>query len=106
MTHTFAGDTQKLKGRSGSVSVDSPGMHKVWLEPSDHLWWVCSLILNVISSLLPFCLGFSFVLGSQYLLLMGSNILLLMVVQQKLVILEFSQEKMSACPSTPSSCVV
>ena len=36
-----------------------------------------------------------------YLFLVGSNILLSMVVQQRVVILEFSQEKMSACPSTP-----
>ena len=34
-----------------------------------------------------------------YLFLVGSNILLSMVVQQRVVILEFSQEKMSACPS-------
>ena len=33
--------------------------------------------------------------------LVGSNIPLSMVVQQRVAILEFSQEKMSACPSTP-----
>ena len=65
MTRNSAGDTQTLNGRSGSVSVGSPGVHKVWFEPSDHLWWVCGLILNAISPLLPFCWGFSFVLGSQ-----------------------------------------
>ena len=32
-------------------------------EPSVHLWWVRSLILNVILPLLPPCWGFSFVLG-------------------------------------------
>ena len=37
MTHNSAGDTQTLNGRSGSVSVGSPGVHKVWFEPSDHL---------------------------------------------------------------------
>ena len=37
---TSSGDTQTLKGRSGSVSVESPGMHKVLFEPSKHLWWV------------------------------------------------------------------
>ena len=36
-----------------------------------------------------------------YLFLMGSNILLLMVVQQLVAILVFSKEKISACPSTP-----
>ena len=38
-----------------------------------------------------------------YIFLVGSNILLLMVVQQPVVILEISQEKMSACLSTPQS---
>ena len=38
-----------------------------------------------------------------YLFLVGSNIFLSMVVQQCVVILEFSQEKMSTCPSTPPS---
>ena len=37
---TSSGDTQSLKGRSGSVSVESPGVHKVLIEPSKHLWWV------------------------------------------------------------------
>ena len=37
------------------------------------------------------------------LFLVGSNILLLMVVQQQVLILEFSQKKMSTCPSTPPS---
>ena len=38
-----------------------------------------------------------------YLFLVGFSILLLMVFQQRVVILEFSQEKMSARPSTPPS---
>ena len=41
-----------------------------------------------------------------YLFLVGPNILLSMVVQQQFVILEFSQEKMSACPSTPPSVTI
>ena len=49
--------------------------------------------------LLPPC--FSFVLGVRYLFLVGSSILLSMVVQQLVVIVVLSQEKMSACPSTP-----
>ena len=36
----------------------------------------------------------------------GSNILLSMVVQQLVAVLEFSQEKMSACPSIPPSCLL
>ena len=35
--------------------------------------------------------------------LVGSNILLLTVIQQRAVIFEFSQEKMSTCPTPPSS---
>ena len=43
-------------------------------------------------------------LDVEYLFLVGSNILLSMVVQQQVVMLEFSQEKMSAHLSTlPSS---
>ena len=65
LTHTSARDTQTLKGRSGSVSLGclGPGAHQVLLEPSDHLWQVWGLILNMISSLLPAYWGFSFALG-------------------------------------------
>ena len=38
LTHSSAGDTQTLKGRSSSVSVGSPGVHKVLFEPSEHFW--------------------------------------------------------------------
>ena len=40
LTRDSAGDTQALKGRSGSVSVGSlgPGVHKVLFELSKHLW--------------------------------------------------------------------
>ena len=46
LTCPSAGDTRTLKGRSGSVSVRSPGAHKVLIEPSEHLWWILGLILN------------------------------------------------------------
>ena len=62
LTSTSAGDTQTLKGRSGSVSVGSPGVHKVLFEPAECLWQVWSLILNAISPLLPSCWDFSFAL--------------------------------------------
>ena len=39
-----------------------------------------------------------------YLFLVGSNILLSMVVQWLVAVLEFSQEKISECPSTPPCC--
>ena len=69
LTHTSTGDTQTLKGRSGSGSVESPGMHKVLSEPSEHLWPVWGLILNAISPLLPSFWGFSFALGRRVSLL-------------------------------------
>ena len=37
LTRISTEDTQTLKGRSGSVSVGSPGVHKVLFEPSEHL---------------------------------------------------------------------
>jgi len=65
VTHASAGDTQTLKGRSGSVSVWSlgRGVHKFLFEPSECLWRIWGLILNAISPLLLSCWGFSFVLG-------------------------------------------
>ena len=63
LTHTSTGDTQTLKGRSGSVSVGTPDAHKVLSEPFERLWWVWGLSLNVISPLLPSCWGFSFAFG-------------------------------------------
>ena len=50
LTQASAGDTQTLKGRLGSVSVGSLGLgvHKTLFEPSEHLWWVWGLILNMI----------------------------------------------------------
>ena len=54
-----------LKGRSGSVSVGSPGpgAHKVLFKPSQDLWRVWGLFLKVILSLLPILGGLSFALG-------------------------------------------
>ena len=62
LTHTSSGDTQtqfclSLCGVSGSWFVQG------LFEPSEHLWRVWSLTLNVISPLLPSCWGFSFALG-------------------------------------------
>ena len=88
-----------LKGRSGLVSVESPGVHKVLFEPSEHLSWVWGLILIAISPLLPSCWGFSFAFGRGVYFLVGSNILLSTVVQQRVVTVEFSRERMSACPT-------
>ena len=67
---------QTLKGRSGSVSVGPPVAHKVLFEPSEHLWRIWGLILNVISLLLPFAGSSSLPLDVAYLLLVGFNIFL------------------------------
>ena len=90
----------------GSVSVGSlgPGVQKVFFEPFEHLWWVWGLILNANLPLLPSFWGFSLPLDVGHLFLVGCNILLSMVVQQWVVILEFSQEKMNTHPSTLPSC--
>ena len=77
-----AGDTQTLKGRSDSVSLEplSPGAHQVLFEPSAHLWWVWGLILSMILPLLPSCWGFfavghgvSFLGGIQHSLINGCS---------------------------------
>ena len=62
LTSSSTGDTQTLKGRCGSVSVESlgPGACKVLFKPFEHLWLVWGLTLNVISPLLLSCWGFSF----------------------------------------------
>ena len=49
----------KRHSHTGSGSWCAPGM----FEPSEHLWRVWGLILNVISLLLPSWWGFSFTLG-------------------------------------------
>ena len=65
LTCTSAGDSQTLKGRSGSVSAVSlgPGAHKISFEPSKHLWWIWGLIINKNCPLALSCWGFSFALG-------------------------------------------
>ena len=83
--------------------MGSHGVQTVLFEPSERLWWVWGLILNVIFLILLSCWASPLLLDMGYLFLVGSNILLSMVVQQCVVILEFLQEKMRAGPSTPPS---
>ena len=102
LIHTFSGDIQtqfwlSFCGVSGSWCAQG------LFEPSEHLCRVRSLILNAILPLLPSCWGFSFALGHGVSFLVGSNIFQVTIVQQRAAVLEFSQEKMSACPSLPSS---
>ena len=63
LTHTSTGDPQRLKGRSGSVSVECPDEHKILFEPSKDVWRVWGLILNVILAHLRLFGGFSSALG-------------------------------------------
>ena len=84
LTRTAAGDSQTLKGRSGSVSVGSPGVHKVLSEPSERLWWIWGLILNAISSPYHLTGASPLSLDVGYLFLVGSNILLCMVFSSEL----------------------
>ena len=98
MTRTSAEDIQtqfrlSLWGCSGSWCTQG------LFEPSESLCWVLGLILSAIFPVLQSCWGF-FALGHGVSFLVGSNILLLTVIQQQVVILEFFQEKLSTCPST------
>ena len=61
LTCTATGDTQTQFWLS-LCGVLGPDMQQSLFEPSKCLWRVLGLILNVISPLLPPCLGFSFAL--------------------------------------------
>ena len=99
LTRASTGDTQTQVLLS---LLWGPGAHKILCisEPSEHLWQVWGLILNAILPLLPSCWEFLLCPWMRGISLVGSNILLLMVFQRLVAILEFSQEKMSTCPST------
>ena len=58
---------------------------------------------TVIVPLLPSHCVFSFVYGCGVSFLVSSNVFLLMIVQQLVLILVFSQEGVGARPSTPPS---
>ena len=104
LTCASIGDTQTLRGRSGSVSCGIPGswctqgficalwaslvgvvfdLNTILLPPPHHLVW---------ASPLPLGIGYFF-------FLVGSNILLSMVVQLLVAVLAFSQERISTHPS-------
>jgi len=103
LTCTSAGDTH-IQFWFSLCGVSLSWCAQGLFEPSECLWWVWGLSLNVISPLLPSCWGFSFALGCGVsFFLVGSNIILLTVIQQRVIVLEISQEKMSTHPSTPPS---
>ena len=80
-----------------------PGGHL--FESSELLWPVRGLkFLNTISPPYHLARASHFPLNTAYFFVCGgSNIFKSMVVQQRTVVLEFSQEKMSARPSTLQS---
>ena len=80
--------------------MGSPDAHKVLFDPSEHLWQVWGLILNAISPFYHLAGASPLPLDMRHLSSVGSNILLSMVVQQRVEILEFLQEKMSTSLST------
>ena len=95
--HSQTSLTQSLVG----TLVLSPGSWCVQglFEPSKRPWKEQGLILNENLPLLPSCWGFSFALGrgvSFFGGIQNSPV----GVQQRVVILEFSQEMASARPST------
>ena len=61
---------------------------------------------TLIAPLLPSHCGFSSVLGHGVFSLVKSRVFLSMIVQQPVVILELSQEGVSARPSTPPSWLI
>ena len=109
LTHVSEGDPQTLKGRAGSVCFGSHLSFPWVLVTQDFVcalqasWQVWGLILNVIAPLLLSWCGFSLAIIHGVSFFGGFHILLSIVVQQLFVILMFSQEKVSACPSIPPS---
>ena len=67
-----------------------------------HTLWVWDWFYPVVPSLLLHC-GFSFVFVWRVSFLVGSSIYPSMVIQQLVLILVLSQERVSTCPSTLSS---
>ena len=95
---------ETLKHSSVSVSVVSGSWFTQGLfEPSEHLWRVGGLILNAILSPYHLVGASPLPLDVGYLFLVGSNILLAVVFQQRFVSLEFLQEKKSTHPSAAAA---
>ena len=90
-------------------------------EPSQQCKTSLVLLFSSLWVTHPVVMGFDFImiapsyhvttasclsLDMGYLFLVGSNIFLLMIIQQLAEILVFPQEKMSMCSSTPPFCVL
>ena len=100
LRHSKAGLAQPLVGSLGSR------VHKILFEPSEHLAAMQFDSKHDFTHPPPHHLvqDYPLPLDVGYLFLVGSNILLLMVLQLLFAILEFSQEKISTYSSTLLSC--
>ena len=83
-----------------------PGAHKIWFEPSEHLWQILGLILNMVSPLLPSCWGVSFARGYGVSFFGGIEHSPANDCSAASCNLEFFQEKMHVGPSTLPSCKI
>ena len=97
LTCTSAGDTQAQFWLS-LCGVPGSWWAQVLFEPSECLWQVRGLSLNSISPPYHLAGASALPLDVGYLFLVGSNFLQSTVIQQRVVVLEFSK-KMSTCPS-------
>ena len=70
-----------------------PGVHEVLLVPSEHLWWVWDLILNILCPCYQIVGASPLSLDAEYLSFVGSNILMSIVVQELVVILVNSMKR-------------
>ena len=109
LTHASPRDPQTLTGRSGSLSSGShysfllgPDGHKFFCALQEFLVGMRFDFIMIVHPLLRIATS-PLSLDVEYLPLVGSSILLLMVFQQLVAILVFLQEKMSAFPSTLTS---
>ena len=98
LRHSKAGLAQSLVGTLG------PSAHKVLFEPSEHLAGMEFDSKHDFTTPNHLVRASPLPLDMEYLFLMGSNILLLMVLQLLFAILEFSEEKISIYSSTLLSC--
>ena len=105
--HCWPIPPQEMRKHSKACLVSFCGVswsHTVLFEPSECLWQVWSLILNTISPLLPSCWGFSFTYGCGASFFGGIQHSPVHGCSAVSYILEFSQEKLSTCPSTLPFC--
>ena len=107
LTQSSAGDSQTLKGRTGSVSCDGHFSFPWALVHTGSVYTLQVSLAGMRLNFKPNCdphasfsVSSSLLLHVGYLFWVGSNILLSIAVQQPVVMLVLLQEKMSIHPST------